>query len=236
MNNNPWFGVSMALVGVIVGYVLATAMGAGGLGGGSDTAPTPAAPTAPSAAADAQPQGELDGVDPNEDYIFGNKNAKFSLIEWSDAECPFCKRHHPTPKALIEKYGDDLNWVYRHYPLSFHPNAQKTAEAQECAGELGGNDAFWEYTDVVFEKGAVTANLASYGADIGLDTEELQKCIDSGKYAQKVKDHMASAGKVGVRGTPGNVIVNNDTGEFRVVSGAQPISNFESVIDQMMGN
>ena len=75
------------------------------------------------------------------DHIYGNPDAVISLIEYSDFECPFCKRFHTTPKEIVDAYGGRVNWVYRHFPLAMHnPGAQKQAEASECANELGGND------------------------------------------------------------------------------------------------
>jgi|SRR3989344_8232895 len=81
-------------------------------------------------------------------YIRGNKNAKIKLVEFSDFECPFCTRAFPTIEALLEKYGDKISLEYRHNPLPFHPNAQKAAEASECAGEQG---KFWEMHDAIFK-------------------------------------------------------------------------------------
>ncbi len=81
-------------------------------------------------------------------YIQGNKNAKIKLVEFSDFECPFCTRAFPTIEAILKKYGDKISLEYRHNPLTFHPNAQKAAEASECAGEQG---KFWEMHDAIFE-------------------------------------------------------------------------------------
>ena len=235
--NNPWFGISLALVGVIVGYAVATGMG-------TKAAPSPAQPTQiaqqPSAAQPTQapPAPSADNVPPidaDEDHIRGNTNAKVSIIEYSDFECPFCKRHHPTMTQLMDKYGDDVNWVYRHFPLSFHPNAEPAGLASECVNELGGNDAFWSFADTIFETQGEWA-YEKYVSDLGLDTNAFNDCIESKKYAQHLQDDMSGGSAAGVNGTPGNIIVNNATGETRLVSGAQPIGSFTSIIDQMLAD
>lgn len=87
------------------------------------------------------------------DHIRGSSDAKVKLIEYSDFECPFCKRHHPVMQQLVSTYSEsDFAWVYRHLPLtSIHPKAQPFAEASECAAEIGGNDGFWAFADAVFQ-------------------------------------------------------------------------------------
>ena len=237
--NNPWFGVAMALVGVIVGYGIAMGTGVTSAPAPSQPAqvaqqptnPTPSKPPAPPPAGDVKP------VDPKIDHIRGNPKAIISIIEYSDYECPFCARHHPTMQQLVDDYGDDVNWVYRHFPLGFHKNAQITAEAAECANELGGNDAFWTYTDMLFEKGVANKtrdDFIAYAGDMNLDTDKFTECLDSGKYTQHVKDDMASGSAGGVSGTPGNIVYNNKTKEAKLVSGAQPVSAFKAIIDPML--
>jgi protein-disulfide isomerase len=201
-------------------------------------APTPPAiPSAPSdgAAPEAPPAGDVKPVDAKVDHIRGNPDAKVSVIEYSDFECPFCSRNHPTMKQILETYGDDVNWVYRHYPLPFHPNAQKAAEASECAAELGGNDTFWEMTDMMMEKGVTDATqFPVYAKAVGLNEAKFTECLTSGRHAQRVTDDMTGGSAAGVNGTPGNIVLNNETEESRNVSGAQPFSAFQTVIDEML--
>src|SRR3989344_436551 len=88
----------------------------------------------------------------SDDHIIGSLDAKIIIIEYSDLDCPFCKVFHNTMHQVIEKNGKDVAWVYRHYPIpQLHPNAFKKAEETECAWEQKGNDAFWKYTDKLFE-------------------------------------------------------------------------------------
>ena len=88
------------------------------------------------------------------DHILGRADAQVKIVEFSDLECPFCKRVHPTLKRIMEEYGESgkVAWIYRHFPLdTLHKKARKEAQATECANELGGNKAFWAYTDKLFE-------------------------------------------------------------------------------------
>ena len=84
------------------------------------------------------------------DHVRGDRNAPIVMIEYSDYECPFCSRFHPTMKQVMQEYEGQIAWAYRHFPLSFHPYAQVLAEGSECVAELGGNDAFWEFTDAIY--------------------------------------------------------------------------------------
>src|SRR3989338_1358113 len=119
-------------------------------------------------------------------HLRGSKDAPVKLVEYSDFECPYCKRHHPTLKQILAEYGDKVSLEYKHFPLSFHPNAQKAAEASECAGEQG---KFWEFHDAIFED-QVALGVTQYqqwAASTGLNTSKFNDCLDSGKYATKVQ-------------------------------------------------
>ncbi len=224
--SNPWFGVAMVLIGLVVGYGAATTMGVPmpSSGGGDTVKEAPKAPTPK-----PTPTGTVTPVDVDEDNIRGDKNATVSVIEYSDFECPFCGRVHPNLKALIDEV-DDVNWVYRHYPLGFHSNAQKSAEASECAADQG---KFWEYADMLFDKGADIAKLSGYARELGLDIADFETCLNDGKHAQKVKDQMATGSAAGIRGTPGNIVINNKTEEYKLVSGAQALEAFKNAVESV---
>lgn len=88
-----------------------------------------------------------------EDHVRGNSEASVIIVEYSDYECSFCTRFHTSMKQILEEYGDQVAWVYRHYPLTqLHPNAVLASQAGECAAELGGNDAFWQLSDALLSK------------------------------------------------------------------------------------
>lgn len=222
--------VSMGLVGLVVG------MNFGGVSApGYAVAPTQvAAGDAPVVMPEPPPPADAPKVDPKTDHIRGNPNAQVTIIEYSDYECPFCKRHHPTMKQVLEKYGDKVNWVYRHFPLSFHPSAQKAAEASECAAELGGNEMFWKYSDALMGLTQISVDqLVPTAKTVGLDEAKFKSCLDSGKWADKVAQQMKGGTAAGVNGTPGNIVVSKD-GDSQLVSGAVPLASFTSVIDGML--
>jgi protein-disulfide isomerase len=175
------------------------------------------------------------------DHIFGNPDAEISLIEYSDFECPYCKRFHPTAKEIVKSYAGRVNWVYRHFPLESHnPGAQKHAEASECAAELGGNNAFWEYTDRIYQRtrsngeGFPINKLIPLAIEIGLDENLFTKCLDSGRHAARVQADFDNGVQSGVSGTPGNILLNNKTGKARFAPGALPLTKFKTEIDRLL--
>lgn len=172
----------------------------------------------------------------DKDHVYGNREAKISLIEYSDFQCPYCRKFHGTAKAVVDKYAGDVNWVYRHYPLSFHePAASLQAVAGECVAELGGNDAFWQFTDKIFENNPKDKEgLTALAGELGVDGTAFATCVESGKYDELVAYQMQDGTESGVMGTPGTIVYNNETGEAFLVSGAQSGSAFEKIIDEML--
>jgi protein-disulfide isomerase len=175
------------------------------------------------------------------DHIYGNPDAAISLIEYSDFECPFCKRFHATPKEIVDASAGQINWVYRHFPLAMHnPGARKQAEAAECAGALGGNDAFWKYTEAIYLRtrsrgnGFPLTELTPLATEIGLQAERFQECLDSGKYAARVQEDLAEGATIGVTGTPTTVLLHNRTGDARLEAGVQSAARFKTDIDMML--
>ncbi len=171
------------------------------------------------------------------DHVLGNPNADVLIIEYSDTECPFCKRFHATMLNVMEQYGKSgqVAWVYRHFPLDMHPKARKEAEALECAGELGGNSAFWKYTDRLYEitpanNGLDVGELPKIASAIGLDVGAFNECLAGGKYAQRVQKDFEDGANIGVRGTPYSIVWNRKTGKQLPLNGAYPLENVKTIL------
>ncbi len=188
-----------------------------------------------------EPKQDLNAIPKvtEKDHILGNKNAKAILVEYSDFECPFCKRFHSTMQEVMKEYGDKVAWVYRQYPLGFHANAQKESEASECAADQGGNDAFWKYTNAIYDRttsngtGFALDALVPLASELGLNGDTFKQCLDSGKFAQKVKDDMAGGAKAGIQGTPGTIIIGKN-GKREFIGGAFPIDQVKPLIDSVL--
>ncbi len=186
----------------------------------------------PPETADTTGQAHAQDIDMREladdDPWSGSKDAKVVIVEFSDFQCPFCARAFPTVQQIKSTYGDRILFVYRDFPLSsIHPDAEKAAEAAQCAFE---QDRFWDYHDLLFGKqdewvGVGVPKFMEYASDIGLDSEAFNGCLNSGKYAEEVAKDQRDGAEVGVTGTPA-FIVNG-----QLISGAQPFAVFQNAID-----
>ena len=154
----------------------------------------------------------------------GPANAPVTIVEFSDFQCPFCSRLTPTIKQVEEKYGNKVRVVFRQYPLPFHQNAQKAAEASLCAADQG---KFWEMHDAMFaDQNALGVDqLKAKAATLGLNAEQFNSCVDSGKHAATIQADMKDGSAAGVSGTPA-LFING-----RFINGAVPLEQITSVID-----
>jgi protein-disulfide isomerase len=154
----------------------------------------------------------------------GPANAPVTIVEFSDFQCPFCSRLIPTLKQVEEKYGDKVRVVFRQYPLPFHQNAQKAAEASLCAADQG---KFWELHDAMFanQQALAVEQLKAKATELGLNAEQFNSCLDSGKHAGVIQADMKEGAAAGVNGTPA-MFING-----RFVSGAVPLEQITAVID-----
>ncbi|MBD3311174.1 MAG: thioredoxin domain-containing protein [Candidatus Magasanikbacteria bacterium] len=183
-----------------------------------------------------EPQVDVEPFDETVDHARGNENAEVTLIEYSDIECPYCKRFHETSLQLLDEYGDDVRFVFRHFPLdSLHKNARIEANATECAGEQG---AFWEMLDAIFDEtssndGFDLDKLPDLASDLNLDVDQFNECVEEMKYAEKIQDDQDSGVAAGARGTPYSVLLGPE-GEVQVLSGAQPYQTVASAIEQLL--
>lgn len=198
-------------------------------GGAAPTAPAPAAPEGPSADQLAQA-----GAPSADDHVRGDINAKVVLVEYSDFECPFCARFHPTLKQVVDEF-DDVAWVYRHYPLAFHPNAQPAAEASECVASLGGSEAFWQYNDLLFEN-TQTLNMDTYkrlAGEVGVSADAVETCLSSGEFKEKVSNQFSVGQGAGISGTPGTIVfVDGEAQEL--IPGALPYEQVKATVEKYL--
>ncbi len=176
---------------------------------------------------------------PGDKSIYGNVNARFTLVEFSDTECPFCKRFHDTPKQLVDNSKGNVNWQWKHLPLGFHnPAAKRQAMAAECVREQKGNKAFWVFIDDVFQhsrgNGQGVPNLAALVEGVGADVDQVQECMSEGRYSDKIDQEAQQAANNGINGTPATFVVDNTTGKTQLLTGAQPPQAIMAAIRKMM--
>lgn len=188
------------------------------------------------------PQANLEELTPisAEDHIRGNPNAPVVIVEYSDFDCPFCQSFHTTMKKIMDEYGPtgDVAWVYRHFPLtSLHPSAGHIAEASECVAELGGNEAFWKFADMVFGERAVNeqtniTKLGDFAEASGVSKSEFQTCLDSGRHQAAISADATNATAIGASGTPYSVVIAGD--QMMSINGAQPYEQVKILIDGLV--
>lgn len=206
----------------------------------------PVVPTAQQAVQQAQPQPEevkevtqdvWQEILQNPAATRGNQEAKVTLVEFTDYQCPFCERHFTQTEGLLDKEYIEtgkVRYIIHDLALSFHPNAHQAAEAARCAGvqekyfefhdKLFGNQAEWSS----LEPAAAASKFGSYAESLGLDTTKFNSCLTNGEQKAAVDADIALAGKAGLNGTPSFVI------NGKVLIGAQPFSVFKTMLDEAL--
>ncbi|MFC1649202.1 DsbA family protein [Patescibacteria group bacterium] len=185
------------------------------------------------------PTGSAEAVAPvnDSDHVSGDRNARIVLIEYSDYECPYCARFHPTAQQVVNEYNGQVAWVYRHFPLdTIHVNARPAAEASECVAEIGGEEAFWKFTEEVFRDQSQLSDLDALVSALGINKSAYVTCVDSGRYADHVEEEYKNGLASGVTGTPGNILLDTKTGATILIPGALPFTQVKQSIDSLLSN
>jgi len=184
----------------------------------------------------ARPKGIKIKKPTTSEHWRGSKDVRYAWVEYADMECPFCTQIHTDLVKLLQAYDGKIAWVLRQYPLSFHPKAQKSAEAAECANDEAGNDGFWKMTDAIYEKMPTMEliDLPTIASSVGLNETTFKQCLDSGKFEKKVKDQLNEGVKAGVQATPSNVIYDLKTGSSTSIEGALPYDSLKTSLDAFM--
>ena len=182
--------------------------------------------------------GDFRGVAPAVDHIRGNVDAPVSIVEFSDFECPFCSRLHPTLTQVVNDFPEDVNWVYRHFPLSsIHGRARGAAIASECIANLSDNDGFWQFADTIFanQRGLGDDLYRSVAVELGINTDAFESCLVDRDIATEVTTDASEAQGQGGRGTPFMVVVTK-SGNLLPVSGALPYEQISQIVSQALDN
>ncbi len=222
--NSLWKYSTFVLLGIIVlGFVFVL----------GDKSPTGNVVQQPGQALPSEPTEKVK-VDIKDAPKKGDADAKVTIVEFSDYECPFCARAFAQSMKSVNSYIESgkVQVAFKDYPLPFHPQAQKAAEAARCARKQGGDAKYWTMHDLLFTsgvEGGVTA-FKEYAQQLGLNTVQFNSCLDSGEFEDEVKADLQYGSTIGVQGTPA-FFVNG-----RIISGACPDSTFKQAIEAELSN
>ncbi|MEK7218086.1 MAG: thioredoxin domain-containing protein [Patescibacteria group bacterium] len=232
-SSNLWFGVSLGLLGIIIGYTAGNWTQFSGYANRNAVVVPPVVQEAQSSP--SQKLEDIPAVDFAKDHYKGSAEATIALVEYTDYQCPYCKRAHPTFQKLVDDYDGKVVWVMRHFPLtSIHPNALPAAEAAECVAAVGGNEEFWTFTDAVMAQDDPFQKLPELAEAAGVDRGEFAACVQGGTMRQKIQDEAGDGSAAGVQGTPTTFVMNLQTKKTQIVGGAVPYESFKSAIDGLL--
>lgn len=177
-----------------------------------------------------------------DDHILGNPDAPVVIIEYTDIECPYCKRFHATMEDIMNTYGKEgkVAWVLRNFPIAqMHPNAPKLAMAAECIAHELGNAAYWNFLTQVFTVAPVGTffpmdRLTEVALKVGANADTFNTCVAKDTFKDRITREFNDAVATGGTGTPHSIIVTRD-GQTVVMDGAQPFATVKAVIDSVVG-
>lgn len=227
MKNNLSIPIAVVIAGLIIGAALYF-----GSNNKSNIASNPAGNQNNPTNTPQQTSGP--GEISDKDHVLGNPGADLSMFVYSDLQCPYCRNFHATLKQVIEDYvkNGKVKIIFRHFPLSMmHPDAEKFAEATECAAELGGETKFWDYMDKLIELDS--SDTSKVAEVLGLDKTSFENCVNNSKYADKIKGNLEDGVNAGVQGTPTSIIVSKD-GKKTPIAGALPYEQIKLTLDQLL--
>ncbi len=224
--------VGFVVVLIAFSFTAGFMLGGGKLSGtgaqtGNEVQQQPTQPQQPTAPSRVQ-------VSADNDPQIGDNNAKVTIIEFSDFQCPYCGRfYEQSEKQIKTDYIDTgkVKLVYRDFPLdSIHPNARPAANAAECANE---QEKFWEYHNKLFENqdSLSDSNYKKWASDLGLDMTKFNSCLNSSKYDSEITKDFQDGATAGVQGTPTIYIGSPEKGYIQIV-GAQPYTVIKQAIEQ----
>lgn len=194
----------------------------------------------------SNPNNAIAKVNIDDDPYLGDKTqAKIAIVEFSDYECPFCKKFHDqTFDDLVKEYVDTRKAiiVFRDFPLSFHnPAATTSANAAQCVKDLGDNKKYFEMMKLIYQntalngQGMAKEKYIELASRIGVNTDKFKTCFESNKFSEEIKKDVTDGSQAGINGTPGFVIGKlkaNGEVEGELVSGAQPLSVFQAALER----
>lgn len=179
----------------------------------------------------------------DEEFLSGNKNKKIILVEYSDLECPYCKKFHSeTIPKILEKYKDKIGLAYRHFPLTIHPKALKESEATLCVRSIGGNTAYANYINKIFENtqgnNSLDYNLLpKFASELNIDITKWNNCMATSTYKEQVQNDLNDGLQVGVQGTPNTFVLIKNGEEYKIltiINGARDEKYVSSIIEQAL--
>jgi protein-disulfide isomerase len=162
-----------------------------------------------------------------DDPVRGSRNALVTVVVFSDFQCPFCGKLATTFERVAEAYGEDVRFVFKHEPLSFHPHARLAAEVGQAVMSLKGSEAFWRYHDMAFRRQQLIGpdSIRAWATAAGADPRDVEEGLTHNKWAPKVERDEALAKRLGVNGTPGSFV------NGVALPGAQPYERWKDLID-----